>query len=95
MAIKYCSIFPTKTLQNLPNWDFWFEKNHLATLILTPPVLQSRKKYDFKQFPNCIASYPIPTYIDTARSGLIRHHCMVKKIRHFEKMLNALKLCEK
>jgi hypothetical protein len=26
MAIKYVNIFQSKALQNLPNWDFWFEK---------------------------------------------------------------------
>jgi hypothetical protein len=33
--VKYANIFHSKALQNVPNWDFWYENiPHLATLVL-------------------------------------------------------------
>jgi hypothetical protein len=32
MSIEYINIFNLRPSKIYPNWDFWFDKSHLATL---------------------------------------------------------------
>jgi hypothetical protein len=53
MTVKHTIIFHSKALQNLPNWDFWFENiYHLANLGRAPfLVYRPNRKMALKKLP--------------------------------------------
>jgi hypothetical protein len=65
---KYINIFLSKALQNLPKWNFWFEKKHLATLF----YLQNLKASNFSEQAATTPSWQRPaSYVSAARKGIL------------------------
>jgi hypothetical protein len=79
MAIKYIKIFQSKTLQNLPNWDFWFENKPSGN---PAPIGKLHKPLKYLW---CV----VTTYTYTALQIYIAKKCEIKIAAQKSSVMNA------